>query len=374
MKETKTLNFIHYGCHHKANLNSGDTLLFQIVRDLFDSQADQKINWNLKQIWDEVTERDIDEINNQSDAIIIGGGGVFLKDQQGSDANNSGWQWNCKVDLIAKIKVPIIMFAVGYNRFRGQEEFNQNFSKSLIEISKKSPFFSLRNNGSIEAIKPYIKNDNIDYSNIFRQFCPTTIINKIPQHANKEKEKVLDKKILSFNAAFDRTSMRSLNPKKMYNNTCLAIKEAVNRDWQIVACSHKFMDKEIESYLKKHNISYEARDLTEASPQEIIDHYSSVDLSVGMRGHSQLIPFGLNKFIFSFISHDKLSFFLEDLNLTDMGSEIDSPRFINDFATFLDMLDQDPSEILDRLKQAQNYVWDETLNNFKIIGEVIEHL
>ena len=48
MKEMKTLNFIHYGCHHKANLNSGDTLLFQIVRDLFDSQADQKINWNLK--------------------------------------------------------------------------------------------------------------------------------------------------------------------------------------------------------------------------------------------------------------------------------------------------------------------------------------
>lgn len=375
MNSKKTLKIAHYGCHYKANLNSGDTLLFQIARDLFDSQLNQDIDWSLRQIWDEVSEDEINEINEDYDALIIGGGGVFLKDQEGSDVSNSGWQWNCSLDLIRMINVPIIMFAVGYNRFRGQDDFNEKFSKSVTEISRRSPFFSLRNQGSINAIKPYIKNDDIDNQNIVRQFCPTTVIDQIPKYRRKSESDICNKtrRLLSFNAAFDRTEMRSSDPQSMYDRTCLAIKEAEKRDWDIFSCSHKFMDKQIEDYLKRHNIKYDTFDLTESDPAVIIDYYNSIDLSVGMRGHSQLIPFGLSKYIYSFISHDKLSFFLDDLDIKDMGSEIDSESFIEDFASYLDKHDQDPGYLDSKLSKARDYVWSETLDNFKQLNKIFEN-
>ena len=36
-------------------------------------------------------------------------------------------------------------------------------------------------------------------------------------------------------------------------------------------------------------------DLSKSSYEEIVYYYSKIDLAIGMRGHSQMIPFGLGK-------------------------------------------------------------------------------
>ena len=66
-----------------------------------------------------------------------------MKDQQGSDVKNSGWQWNCSKENY-KNHYTFGSFAVGYNRFRFQEDFEKVFSDSMNTLSEKSKFLGLK--------------------------------------------------------------------------------------------------------------------------------------------------------------------------------------------------------------------------------------
>ena len=87
-----------------------------------------------------------------------------------------------------------------------------------LQLLQLVRFFGLRNNGSIEAVIKYLLDENQKKAKIYRQFCPTTMVSLIypdlkklaEDHAKKES------KILSFNAAFDRTEMRFSDPDKIF--------------------------------------------------------------------------------------------------------------------------------------------------------------
>jgi polysaccharide pyruvyl transferase WcaK-like protein len=103
-----------------------------------------------------------------------------------------------------------------------------------------------------------------------------------------------------------------------------------------------------------------------------MEHYAQVDLSVGMRGHSQMIPFGFNKPIISLISHDKLKFFLDDLDLSDFGIDLNSNSLFDQFSTILTRIEENQIQVIDALKSKQKFIWDETLGNYKIMRDLIE--
>ena len=374
MIKMKNLELGHIGIHEKANLNSGDTLLFQVVRDLFEKALEVSIHWNLYQVWEEFDKDKIDQINSTNDAVILGGGGLLLRDQLGSDIKNSGWQWNCSANNTLKFNLPLIIYAIGYNRFYNQEDFSQEFTASMNAIAEKSPFFSLRNNGSLNAVRRYLSKENLETVKLFRQFCPTTIVSRLYPDLNEialEHEKK-GRRLLSFNAAFDRAEMRFTDPVKKFNEICTLMKYAQDKGWTIIACAHKDMDREIEKYLERNNVKFIVKDLTRSSPDEIMRHYAQVDLSVGMRGHSQMIPFGFNKPIFSLISHDKLKFFLEDLNLNSLGVDLNSKDLIDIFSTFLENFDKNELDLIQTLKEKQNFIWKETSKNFSIIRSQLQ--
>ena len=67
---------------------------------------------------------------------------------------------------------------------------------------------------------------------------------------------------------------------------------------------------------------YRIRDLCYWSTAAIAGFYAGVDLAVGVRGHAQMIPFGLGVPIISLIAHDKLAWFLEDIGHADWGVDI----------------------------------------------------
>ena len=138
------MKILHIGVHDNKNQNSGDTVLFEMVRHAFDAMSAEEIIWKKRQVWDPVTQEDIQDINISYDAIIIGGG-LLLRDQTGADSSKSGWQWNCSVKDLKAIQIPIIVFAVGYNRFRGQPDFLAVFDEHISTLVEKCIFFSLRN-------------------------------------------------------------------------------------------------------------------------------------------------------------------------------------------------------------------------------------
>ena len=62
---------------------------------------------------------DIDLIN-QADILFLSGGGLFLYDTFPNDV--SDWQWGISEELLDKIKIPIIVYSIGYNKFRKQKQ------------------------------------------------------------------------------------------------------------------------------------------------------------------------------------------------------------------------------------------------------------
>lgn len=362
------LRLIHVGVHNSANRNAGDTLLFPVVRRAFDAVIGP-FDWQLRQAWDLHTRETTARINARAHGLVLGGGGLLLRDQDGSDTRHSGWQWNSTVDAIHALEIPMAIFAIGYNRFRGQEDFEPVFRDHIAAVASRAAFIGLRNSGSIRALKRYLPTDLT--AGLRRQFCPTTVLWQLyPEFRMQAQEHDSEgRQILAFNAAFDRAGHR-FGPRagKVLFGVALALRKAQARGWTIVVTAHKTMDRDIEPYLDAAGVTYDTVDLTDAGPEEIMGFYAGIDVAVGMRGHAQMIPFGLRRPIVSLISHDKMRFFLEDIGRPDWGIEIDAPELETHLLCLLERIETDRAAVHAELARMQATVWQETCENLRIIG------
>lgn len=360
---------IHIGVHNSANRNAGDTLLFPVVRRAFDHVLGP-FNWELRQAWEPFTTDTAAEINKTADAIVLGGGGLLLRDQVGSDVSNSGWQWNSTVDGVNAIELPLNIFAIGYNRFRGQPDFDSIFSKHIQAVVDKSAFFGLRNNGSIRAVSEYLPKKLI--KKLCRQFCPTMVIWQLyPDYrARAEAHDAREQHVLAFNAAFDRAKLRfGEQADDVLLKLAQAVRKAEQHGWDIVVAAHKTMDRDIEAYLDRAGVNYDTVDLTDASPDEVLAFYAEIDFAFGMRGHAQMIPFGLRRPIMSIISHDKMRFLLEDINKPEWGVEVAAPDIAERLLAMLNRVVENGANLRAEISDVQERVWAETQSNLKMIGQ-----
>lgn len=370
----KGKRLLHIGVHHSANRNAGDTLLFPVVRRLFDVLLGP-FDWKLRQAWEAFREEDVAALNSEFDGIVIGGGGLLLRDQAGSDVSKSGWQWNSSVAAVERIDIPLLVFAIGYNRFRNQDDFHPVFTPHLRAVVRKSRFFGLRNSGSIRAVGAYLPADLQGL--LTRQYCPTTVLWQLyPEHrALAEAHDASKRCVFVLNAAFDRASLRfGHHPGGVLNGVANATLEAQRRGWDIVVAAHKTLDREIEPYLDSAGVRYRTVDLTDDGPEQIMAFYARVDFVFGMRGHAQMIPFGLRRPIMSIISHDKMGYFLEDIGKPHWGVEVTSPEIARRLGAALDSLEQDRGAVHADLAMAQSAVWDETCRNLRAIGSMLPEL
>ena len=85
--------------------NAGDTILPVVLRDLFIFCLSIK-SWKGFHVKIPVEEKYLKTIN-KADGIVIGGGGLFLRDSHPN--KTSGWQWNCSIENLLKINKPIIL-------------------------------------------------------------------------------------------------------------------------------------------------------------------------------------------------------------------------------------------------------------------------
>jgi len=355
----------HFGLHSPGN--AGDTVLFRAVRDLFDV-SNSKHLWNLESLWEEVSEETVRHINTQANAIIIGGGGVLLKDTNPN--NNSGWQWNCSVENLRKIKKPLIVFAIGYNRFPGQEDFDPIFRTHITEVVQRSVFFGLRNTISIRALTEYLP-DHLRQRLRF-QPCPTTLLSYIYPSVKPQQHPLQDRR-LALNIAFDRHILRyGRSEYEILSSIAHAIKWANKQGWHINLAIHTRGDANFIPYLVREKIDFTEVYLEGIPAQEVINFYQRSPLTIGMRGHSQLIPFGLQNGIISLISHDKLTSFLDDIGHPEWGLDIKNPNLELQLMEKIQLFDEQRSIIQTQIVKAQKLLWDITLQNLNIIKNALE--
>ncbi|TCK68812.1 polysaccharide pyruvyl transferase WcaK-like protein [Winogradskyella wandonensis] len=301
--------------------NAGDTLLPLALQNTWDTVL-PTIDWNNKQIYPKVNNSLVNEINN-SKGVVIGGGGLFLKD---TNANKiSGWQLPCSIEMLNNIKVPIVLSAVGYNRFRGQDDFEPYFKENITAFAEKSVYLGLRNTGSIEALKNYIPEQF--HHKIRFQPCMTTFISelypKITDYNNKED-------FVAINTAFDRSHFRfGENIGDILSATAKVLKE-ISQKFPLKFYSHMPSDEAFLPFLQSYEVDYELIKLNKVHPKNIILEYAKPKLVIGMRGHAQMIPFGCKTPIVSIVSHNKLQWFLDDIGRPEWGVDVLSDAYEKD--------------------------------------------
>lgn len=352
----------HYRAVHFSAFsygNAGDTLLTIALRDLFNNSLGVR-KWMKRHVHQLVTPKDVIILNKQ-DFIVVGGGGLFLADTNPND--NSGWQWNCSIDNLKIISSPIIAFAIGYNRFRNQDDFKPVFKKHLNQFVKQAVFVGIRNNGSIDKLRKYLDNENLKEKLVF-QPCMTTLISKIYPNFCCYKEK---DNVVAFNCAFDRSSLRGITDEKIYSISKVAKK--LSERYAIKYYSHTRSDQKALKYFNACGVNYELVEL--ATNKQIIQAYSSPKLVIGMRGHAQMIPFGCSTPILSIISHDKMRWFLEDIHHVEWGVELTDANFEEILLKKANYLLDNYRDCISDIEAEKARLWDITNHNLKVIKECL---
>ncbi len=344
--------------------NAGDTVLSECVRKVFDKEL-YKISWGLTEVSKEVNIGLVKKINS-TEALIIGGGGLFLPD---TNPNNiSGWQWACSNEMLSMINVPIIIYSVGYNYFKGQKP-TQLFRENLAALIGKSIFIGLRNMGSVKAVQELLPEKLRE--KVIYQPCTTTLIRKI--YADLPPKKKGNN--VAFNIAFDRSERRyGSNKDVILSEISLSMEKLIKKGYNVYIIAHCTQDLNIVPYLKNRS-NIKVINAASWLPDKLINFYNNMDVVIGMRGHAQMIPFGVNCNIISLGSHDKMKWFLEDINASDWYIDItNSPETLCDriIEKFHEIHEVNGELTEKRLLDAQEKLYKITQENMQIIRSILE--
>ena len=365
MNRSYNLKIAHISIH--CGGNAGDTVLNYCIRALFEKIIGNCL-FDIYSIRDSVNTENIINLNHY-DAIIIGGGGVFLPD---SNKNKiSGWQWACSNELMSQIEKPLIGFAIGYNYFEGQQP-NEMFINSLKHFVHKTKFLGIRNKRSINIINELLQSSEGDISkikSIMYQPCATTFMEKYINLPEKHKTNNV-----AINIALDRPQLRFGNStENVLMEFLKAIQEIHDNGYNIFITAHCKIDLMFEQYLYSSNFyDFETVDMSDMSPIDIINFYRNMDLVISSRGHGSMIPFGLGTKIISIGSHKKLKAFLDDIDATDWFIDISDVNTISTrlIRTFNNIMDNEEN-VINRIHEAQNQLFEITVNNLQNIKKFI---
>jgi polysaccharide pyruvyl transferase WcaK-like protein len=337
--------------------NAGDKLLPIMVRDVISRAVDSPVRWDAEHVHQEVDAKSLAMLN-RADAVVIGGGGLFLKDTNPNQL--SGWQWSCSVDALDAIRSPLAVFAVGYNRFRGQDDFDPVFERHLRRLLDKAMFVGLRNSGSIEAISRY-RPPRLAEKVMF-QPCPTTLATRLYPDLFDRFDAPRDRPI-ALNCAFDRASLR-------FGDNADAVLDQIGEAMRLLAADHPIeyfahmpADEAMLPVLEAWGVPFTLRRLYKHDPRQILEIYAQPSVVLGMRGHAQMVPFGCGRPIISLASHDKLWYFLRDTGLEDRGIDISSSDLRDRILEMTTDTVNDLPAMESRVGAAQSRMWQLTQTN-----------
>lgn len=345
--------------------NAGDIVLSSCVRSaISNDKQTNDLGFNIHSLGEKVNQQLINEIN-RSKFLLIGGGGLFLPDTNQNSV--SGWQWAVSKQQLDEIHVPVVLYAIGYNYFPGQTP-NNLFVENLNHIIGKSDFVGIRNTGSIESVKGLLSSD-IDVNKIHFQPCPTTLIRKLVKGLGPK----TTSRNVAVNIAFDRYEKRFGD--KIYQilyQITKALKRLEERSYNIYNVCHLAIDEKAEIVFDRVGLNYKTVRLHHMLPNDIYSFYNNMEVVMGMRGHAQMIPFGINTKIITLGTHDKMKWFLEDINMLDVYIDVNSSEDL--CAEILEKFEYTVSEsdqIHDRIITEQEKLFEVTAMNLEVISGLI---
>lgn len=362
---TGDVKLAHVGLWSAGNM--GDTVLSTCIRDLFSKEMG-RISWRLMDMFGDVDGEYVEKLN-QADAVIIGGHGAFLPDTHPNDISN--WEFACSEAQYDEIQAPIIIFAIGYNYFKGQER-SALFESNIRKLVERSAFFGLRNRGSVREIQSFLP-DELKRKVVY-QPCPTMISRMLyPALPTKKKTQKI-----AFNVALDRAKMRmGENADIVLTQIAIAMQQLGKKGYEVHFIAHMNTELDFIPYMRRISFDCPIHVAATWDVGRATRFYNEMDVVVGMRGHGIWIPFGVNCQIISLGNQNKTKWFLEDIEAPDWFIDInENPETLAQqiVGKFEEIHEFNGEETDARLLRAQQKLYDITKENLAQIRQIIgEH-
>lgn len=308
------MRILHTYC---LNYNIGDYALGIGVKNLLREHLDVSFIGETNIQGREFNEYFINEVvNKRYDLLVIGGGGII----HGSHWPN-GWFWLIDKDLIKQIKIPFIVYGVGYNYWEEEGGIPDRGAKHLRETINHAAYFSVRNDGSAKRI---FKQTGIDAPAIPD---PGFHINLNTEYTQKIKEPYVIIQI-----ANDKPESRfgSLDNRARFIEDMRGVSEKLCKNYKVLLAPHVPDDVSISNEIAKDLRNVDVWDFGYFAfdhSKESLGYYKYADFAIAMRGHGQIVPIAFNTPVIALENHPKHRGLMEELGLLDYNVKVGDANF-----------------------------------------------
>jgi len=273
-----------------------------------------------------ITEDHVRLINDTGDMLLVGGGGLLMRGDGFS--TQSGWQFNINRKNLHGLEVPLVLYGIGYNRFPGELDFSEEAKEHIFETWEKATLTSVRNRGTQQELKMMGVEEKTIIPDPAMFLEPYKII--IPEIHNKF--------CVGLNLAGDRIDRRFGGTMKddlrklayEINQFLLDLKFRDRESYKVVYIPHVHeYDSHLSYFLKGefHDKFFDlSKELPWLYPEQslnvpiIAGIYAQMDVVVGMRAHSNIIPYGQKVPVIGYGMHDKIRYFSQQVGTHVVGN------------------------------------------------------
>ncbi|WP_114793149.1 polysaccharide pyruvyl transferase family protein [Niabella yanshanensis] len=335
------MRVLHAYC---LNYNIGDYALGIGVKNLLRNYLDIDYIGNTN-----IQGRNFDEyyinevINKKYDLLVIGGGGII----HGAHWPN-GWFWLIDKELIRQIKIPYIVYGVGYNYWIEEGGIPERGKIHLKETLANASFFSVRNDGS--------------YNRLFNQTgIDAEVIPDPGFHIdlNTEYERLEEKKYIIIQLANDKPINRFGSEQKVekFINEMREITKDLSKKYKVIFAPHVIDDVSISKEISSGIDNTEVLDFGKFAfdhSDKMIGYYKYAEFVLAMRGHGQILPIGFNTPVIALENHPKHRGLMEELDLLDYNVKIDDENFLSDLDSKIKLLEDNKELLIEKYKNINH--------------------
>ncbi|MHA7129373.1 polysaccharide pyruvyl transferase family protein [Algoriphagus namhaensis] len=321
------MRILHTYC---LNYNIGDYALGIGVKNLLRKYLDVTLIGNTNLQGREFNEYYIKEVvNKRYDLLVIGGGGII----HGAHWPN-GWFWLINQDLIREIKIPFIVYGVGYNYWKEEGGIPERGIAHLTETMNRAAYFSVRNDGSALRLKDQFQVDipaipdpgfHVDVDTTYARKEPLPYV--LIQLANDKPER----------------RFGSLEKRDQFVAELKIVTQDLARRYKVIFAPHVPEDVELSAQVAEGISNTEVWDFGYFAfdhSDEAVGYYAHAEFVLAMRGHGQIVPIAFNTPVIALENHPKHRGLMEELGLLEYNVSISEDGLSRILRQKIDLLEQ----------------------------------
>ncbi len=302
----------------------------------------------------------IDVINKNYDLLLIGGGGII----HGAHWPN-GWFWLIDKENIRKIKIPFIVYGVGYNYFKDEQGIPAHGVEHLKETLANAAYFSIRNDGSYERLKDQT---GIDVPEIPD---PGFFVHLNTEYGREEKQPYV---ILQL--ANDKPEYRfgKEGEREKFVDRMKAVVQHISQRYKVILAPHVLHDVSISEQVAANMDNVKVWDFGKYAfdhSDQAVAFYKHAEYVLAMRGHGQIVPICFNVPVISLENHPKHRGLMEKLGLGEYNVSVNDEDFVNKTRQLIANIEQSNGQLKQRLADINNKLAADTANAFEVIRKKI---